>query len=458
MGHPFYLQEALGYLDEWFAIQKRLDPLTAGYSVSISYQGDVVYKKGLGFAHLGNEEAMSADHFFRVASHSKTFTAVAVMQLMDQGKLDIHDAASKYLPFLLENPDARVGRVSIAQMLSHHSGMGRDGGDPSFWRLARPFPNVEEVLDFFKTQPLVLDGDVRFKYSNFAYALLGMLIEAVSGLSYTAYMQENILKPLGLSHVMGEYEGQDIDLVTGYSPPSQDGLQMPISSAVHTDGIVGATGFCARAEDLCRFYSAVIEDSDVLMNRKLKKMMLEQQAQIPDQTAKGGYAYGFACEVICEQTLRGHSGGMPGNISQTRFDPESGIVVSILTNSHMGKPDMLQKGVWHILDFFKKHSCETSPYKDYKGWFYDIWGASCFVPAKDKIYVSSPFMNEPFTDCSELEHLEGHTFQITKENGYGCFGEKVEFAMDGTSVTSVSYAGYPKQSAEAFADFVRKGM
>jgi D-alanyl-D-alanine carboxypeptidase len=443
---PTYLEPALEYIDSWLETQTFLDRQTPGYSVAISHDGEILYSRGFGYANLEQEEPMTTGHLFRIASHSKTFTATAIMQLMEAGKLALDDPASTYLPFLNDNPDPRVARVTIKHMLQHSSGMWRDGEDASFWTFQRDFPNKEDVIAFFTKEPLAIDSGTRFKYSNYAYALLGQIIEAVSGSSYNNYITSEILRPLGLTNITTEYNADTGPHITGYTALAPNGDQAPIPAAVNTDGIMAAGGFCANAESLCLFYSAMMPGSGKLLSDTSKQEMLREHWEILDDPVKRGYGLGFKSEYLGDRHLNGHGGGMPGNITRTLFDTDDRIVVSILSNAHSGDPTSLQSSIWHILDMYKSEYDPASPFLKYHGQFFDIWGTAHYVPLGNKIYVTLPKTTQPFKDCSILEHVKDHIFTPTKESGYGNYGQNVEFIMDGNTVNSVNYAGFPKMN------------
>src|SRR5690349_20803307 len=139
---------------------------------------------GLRHAQLDPPVAMTAEHVFRVASHSKMFTATAIMQLVEQGKLRLDDRAAAYVSWL--NSDA-----TLRQLLNHAGGVIRDGLDADFWRVEQPFPDVE-MLRALAPDAGILPPNTAFKYSNIGFGLLGQVVEAVSGVTYNQYVQEHI--------------------------------------------------------------------------------------------------------------------------------------------------------------------------------------------------------------------------------------------------------------------------
>jgi hypothetical protein len=340
--------------------------------------------------------------------------------------------------------------VTIAQLLSHSAGIARDGDDASFWRLQRPYPDRAELEDFFKSEPLSIQHNTRFKYSNFAYALLGLIVERVSEVSYCEFMAQNIIRPLELEGIGPEYDPVASPYVTGYTGLAPNNKRASISAAIYTEDIIGATGFYSTAENLCKFYSAIMPGSGKLLSDSLKNEMLRQQWEVEGEIEPRGYSLGFMCKKLGERKLRGHSGGMPGNVTRTLFDPEEKIVVSILSNSHMCDPDRLQNGVWHVLDFYKENHTNDVRYEQFEGVFYDLWNTFRFVSLGNTLYNSDPTAMLPFKECSELEHKNGTTFSIVKESGYGLVGEDAVFQLDGEQLTGLNYGGYPKYTGEHY--------
>ena len=136
---------------------------------------------------------------FRMASHSKLFTAIAIMQLREQGKLRLDDPVAKYLPWFKAKPAGDDdGPITIEQLLSHSSGLQREAGD--HWT-SFEFPTADELRSLYADRQAAFAPSVRWKYSNLAYAVAGMVIEQVSGERWADYVERNIFKPLGHDRV-----------------------------------------------------------------------------------------------------------------------------------------------------------------------------------------------------------------------------------------------------------------
>jgi CubicO group peptidase (beta-lactamase class C family) len=235
------LERALVYADGWLKYGYERGNLT-GFVVAVSYKGKLLFSRAYGYANLEKKELMTPDNIFRIASHSKTFTATAIMQLQEQGLLKIDDKIVKYLPWLQEHKDKRWQKVTIRQLLSHGAGVIRDGLDQSYWSLGESFPEEKKFIENILATDLVLDTNIKMKYSNYGYTLLGLIIKAVSGQPYNEYVVKNIVEPLGLRQTGPELSNSVINkLVTGYSRLNDQKRRLPIMQ-IDTHVMSPATG------------------------------------------------------------------------------------------------------------------------------------------------------------------------------------------------------------------------
>ena len=158
---------------------------------------DLVWSAGFGVADTAAKLPMTPQTKFRMASHSKLFTATAVMQLREQGKLRLDDPVSKYLPwFQVKAADPDDPPITIEELLTHSSGLPREAG--SHWTTF-DFPTTDELRGLMAERQAPFSPDVRWKYSNLAYSMAGMVIEAVSGQRWADYVQQHIYAPLGMT-------------------------------------------------------------------------------------------------------------------------------------------------------------------------------------------------------------------------------------------------------------------
>jgi CubicO group peptidase (beta-lactamase class C family) len=168
-----------------------------GIAVGVVSDQDLVWTKGFGYADVNAKVPMTAITKFRMASHSKLFAATAIMQLREEGKLRLDDPVVTYLPwFKAKRAGDDDGTITIEQLLSHSSGMQREAGD--HWT-SYEFPTSDELRQLYPERQAPFAPSVRWKYSNLAYAIVGMLTEQVTGKRWADYVDLNIFKPLGMN-------------------------------------------------------------------------------------------------------------------------------------------------------------------------------------------------------------------------------------------------------------------
>src|SRR4051812_42687209 len=172
-------RDSADYADRWLAFRQRWLHVP-GVQAAVWVDGDLVLSTAHGRADLAADVALTPAHLFRVASHSKTFTATAVVQLAEAGRLRLDDRVDRHLPWTAE---AGVGDRTLADLLGHSGGVIRDGRDADHWQLSRPFPD-DDGLRALAADGAVCGVDERFKYSNVGFGMLGAVVAAVTGRSY----------------------------------------------------------------------------------------------------------------------------------------------------------------------------------------------------------------------------------------------------------------------------------
>lgn len=421
-----YFAPAIAHIDLWLERMTTQDDKTPGYVIAISHHGKIIYNRAFGTANLESGEAMTPEHIFRIGSHSKTFTATAIMHLAEAGKLSITDRVSQYLPYLTDNADTRVHDMTIQELMSHSAGLSRDSDNAAFWLLEKAFPSQEILQQFMTTQELIIDGRVQMKYSNIGYGVLAEVIEAISGQSYHDYIQKNIFEPLNLTQISTDYDPDLGVYPMGYTDVSLGGHRAPISPNIPTNALAAATGFCANAATLCQFFSALMPKTGQLLTDRSKREM-----QRHHWSAGKDYSYGLGTEqhTSDNQTFWGHGGAMQGMFSRTVVNNNQDMVVTIMANAHNHWNFGLSKGIYHILNFYKKTYKMPSPYESYRGVFRNIWGETEFVPMGNKIYSVSLTATKLFEDCIVLKPEGGHRFKITNDDEFGSEEQIVEFIM-----------------------------
>jgi CubicO group peptidase (beta-lactamase class C family) len=295
---------------------QRLPSITA----AVLRDGELVWESAVGAADVTTEREATPDTQYRLGSITKTFTAAAIMQLRDAGKLDLEDT-------LDEHVDAAAHAPSLRRLLSHTSGLQRETQDDA-WLKAR-FADVPELLDTLGEAEQVLPPGARFHYSNLAFALLGVVVERVSGMPYARYLQERLLTPLGLMRTT--FEPHEPVAVGYVVQPYVDGVwtEAPVS----TGAWIAAGQLWGTVADLCAWASFLAEPDEAVLARTTVEEMRTVQTIDDHVRWSGGYGLGVMLARDGDRILAGHGGSMPGFIAAMYVSPVDKVGVGVLTNS-----------------------------------------------------------------------------------------------------------------------------
>jgi CubicO group peptidase (beta-lactamase class C family) len=279
--------------------------------VLVSRDNEEVFKKGYGMA--GADIPNTPSTHYQIASLSKTFTAIAIMQLVEKQLLSIDEPISTYFP---KYPNADI--ITIGQLLSHSSGIP-DYLSPEFNFDYSKEWKPEDIIKVIEDAELLFTPGERFQYSNTGYVMLGMIIEKVSGLTYEDYMEEHIFRPSGMVNSMFSLK-EGIPAAIGHV----NGEKGPL---INNTAAFAAGDIISTVEDLALFYQVIRDhvlisgESDDLMGTTHSKKFSHQ------------YGYGWYTQNVMGYDAVGHSGGYPSGFRHyvTRLLDE-GITVIVLSN------------------------------------------------------------------------------------------------------------------------------
>ena len=312
---------------------------TVGASVGIVRDQELVWSRGFGYADLDSKLRPDEHTVFRIASITKTFTATALFQLRDQGKLLIDDPLVKHVPEF-SSATARKGSVAdvtLRRLLCHHSGlMAEVPTEEPYWETLQN-PTIERILEALPLAEVVVEPDSTFKYSNLGFALLGEVVTRVSGRPYAEYVETEILRPLGMASSGFELgEHLKARLATGYQPGRQ-GEEPKRAPHPHTRGLAPGAQLYSTVADLAKwlalqFRTGASEQGgrQVLSGRSLQEMRRPQFLE-PGWTA--GYCLPWIASRPANHVLFGHTGYLFGFRADVAFNPESHLGVAVLTNT-----------------------------------------------------------------------------------------------------------------------------
>jgi CubicO group peptidase (beta-lactamase class C family) len=296
---------------------KRLPSVAA----AVLRDGEAVWETAVG-------DGATPDMQYRLGSITKTFTAAAIMQLRDAGKLDLEDR-------LDEHVDGAAHAPTIRRLLSHTSGLQRETHDDAW--LNQKFAAVPELLETLDRAEHVLPPGARFHYSNLAFALLGIVVERVSGMPYREYVQQRLLQPVGLTRTTFEPAAP---AATGYLvKPFVEGVWD--EAPVETGAWIAAGQLWGTVHDLCRWAAFLAEpDESVLAKRSVEEMRTVQS--IADHVRwTQGYGLGLGLIRDGERIVAGHGGSMPGFIAFLGVSPADKVGAAVLTNSSSARLEQL---------------------------------------------------------------------------------------------------------------------
>ncbi len=432
-----WLPAALAYIPEWLDYQMRQSE-QPGCVIAVAHQGEVVLERAWGHADLARREALTPRHRFRVASHSKTFTAAAIMKLRERDRLRLDDPAGQHVDGL--HPE--VAQATLAQLLSHSAGLFRDSEDSSFWSDDAPFPDHVRLRDDLAL-PLAIAPNTRFKYSNHGFGLAGLVIEAITGEPYAQWVQREIVDAAGLAETLPEHPGALAAMARGHSLKQPLGHRVVFPVETSTRAMAAATGFVSTAADLARFFGRLAPDAaNQVLSTASRREMARPRFHDAHTATPTGYGLGTISGKSELGEWFGHSGGFPGTLTRTVVVPEHAISVSVLTNAADGLCWPWLDGVLHILQAF---AAAGAPRADLAGWtgrWWNPWGPVDLVPAGDKVLVAMPNLFKPLEKAAELAITGPDQGRIALAGGFRSHGEKVRRERDASgAVREVWLAG-----------------
>lgn len=278
-------------------------------AATVVVRGEAVLETAIGCADDAAGREATPDDQYRVGSITKTFTAAAVMSLVDAGEVALDDPLGKHVPEVGERP------LTVRRLLSHSSGLQREIPGNAWESLA--FPSVEEMLAGFDRAEQVLEPGAWWHYSNLAYVLLGEVVARVSGVPYERFVEERLLRLVGLDR-------------TGWNPvePAARGYYVdPYSGVLRPEADVGETsaagGLWSTTGDLCR-WGAWLRDREA--------MHVVQVMADPDSWLLA-YGLGLMLNRRGDRVLYGHDGAMPGFLASLVCSRPEDVQVAVLTNA-----------------------------------------------------------------------------------------------------------------------------
>jgi CubicO group peptidase (beta-lactamase class C family) len=427
-----WVQSAIGYIRDWIEFQLRATQ-QPGCIVAIAHRGKVVAEHAFGHANLATGEKLTPRHRFRIASHSKSFTAAGIMKLRERRKLRLDDPIGQYVKGL----HSRVAKTTIVQVLSHSAGLTRDGADSGQFGDRRSYLSKKELMAELG-EPPVIEPNTRYKYSNHGYGLIGVVIEAITGEPYRAWIEREIVDAAGLHETEPDMPvAKRIQFARGHSLRLPLGRRLIIPGDNPTNAIMPAAGFVSTAADVARFFAQLAPNAkQSVLSVRSRREMIRKHWRNPHASLEGYYGLGVMSGAMGGWDWFGHSGGFQGYISRTCVIPACDLTVTILTNSADGWAGFWLDGAMHILRAFAARGATKRRVRDWTGRWWSTGGAIDLVPIGNHVIVANPHALNPFMDATEIEVTGRDTGRISLATGTGSHGQAVRRTRNKAGVVS----------------------
>jgi len=284
----------------------------------IHYQHKTFFEKSYGWQDAEKKIFNQDKSIYQIASLTKSFTALVIIKLSEEGKLSVKDPLSKFIP---DYP--RGNEITVENLLNHTSGIYEALRNKEYFRLIHTGEKIQKSREtsFFKDEPLDFDPGTQFSYTNSGYILLGIIIEKITGLSYEEAVTKFILEPLKMNHTGFDYPAlKSPDKTVPYSYISKT---KQVKTEIWNPDLTGSAGqIYSTAEDLYKYYTG-LRDYKIVSKEAFKK------ATTPYLS---GYGYGWFIDDLYGKKLINHGGNIEGATSYFAMLPEEDICIILLNN------------------------------------------------------------------------------------------------------------------------------
>lgn len=283
-------------------------------------KGDsILFRGSRGYANESERSYNEPETKFLIGSVTKPFTAIAVLQLVEKGLVDVNDPVSEYIT---DYPEKAADKITVHHLLAHRSGIPDVINNPNFVSRVHEKMTPQEIVGFFRDYPLDFTPGEKYAYSSSNYVLLGLIIEKIIDYSWEEYVHKFICVPAGMENtgVFADYAERS-DFATGYSPtPSGSLIQ---AAPINPTCGYAAGSLASTVDDLFKLHTAL--DKNTLLDRNSVAAMQKQYSPT--------YGYGWLVNDFGGHRLVAHGGGVPGYVSLIQRWPDDSVCVIVLSNN-----------------------------------------------------------------------------------------------------------------------------
>lgn len=293
----------------------------------VARSGKPVYRKAFGMANLELNVAMKPENVFEIGSITKQFTAVAILQLEEEGKLSVHDPLTRWV----ENYPTHGHTITIHHLLTHLSGIKSYTDIEKWTKVWRQDMTPQEMIDLFKNEPMDFAPGEKWAYNNSAYFLLGYIIERASGMPYPEFVTQRIFIPLGLKNT---YYGSMSRIIPNRASGYQKGESFVNAEYLSLTQPYAAGSIMSTVDDLLA-WNIAIHAGKVIKKETLARAFADPKLNNGKNTH---YGYGWGLNDINGSLTYEHSGGIFGYLSNGIYLPKEDVYVVVLSNCDCNPP------------------------------------------------------------------------------------------------------------------------
>lgn len=345
-----------------------------GIAVGIIHNGEVVLAKGYGVTDIKTGEKVNSATNFGVASNSKAFTGAALVMLQEEGKLQLDDRVKKYIPEFKMYNDYVTEEFTIRDLLAHRSGLGLGAGDLMIWPDGHNF-TPEDIINNIQYLKPVSDFRSKYDYDNLLYVIAGVVIERVSGMSWTDFIEQRFLKPLKMNRTGASWNTL-ADKSNAVSPHVPMDGELKVIDRYTNSIFDAAAGLYSNVDDLAKWVQLQLDlgkttDGKQLISETGIKEMWKPVTIVPMATREPynslfrAYGLGFFVLDVAGKLEVTHTGGLEGMVTQIIMYPQLDLGIIVLTNQQQGAAFVSVSNT--IKDYYL-----GIPYRDWVGYYNDL--------------------------------------------------------------------------------------
>jgi CubicO group peptidase (beta-lactamase class C family) len=434
-----------------------------GLSVGIVHDQELIWSRGFGYADRENRIPTNEKTLYPIASNTKMFTAMAVLQLQEAKLLHLDDPVVKHLDWLEDLDSAELfKRLTIRQLLTHTSGLPREpaGTNHSEFHV----PSRQELIEGLARQSPTLPPNLRWKYSNLGVSIAGLIVAEVSELPYESYVESEILVPIGMKRTgFAPLHDEQYRIATGYGKRRPDGTR-DVLPVIDLGGASPAGGLWSCIEDLAVFASwqfriREAEEADVLLGSTLREM---QRVHWIDGSWKTGWGLGVYIYHRDEGDLVGHGGLVSGYRTDMTMSPEDKVAFIVLGNVrdmrvYPDQPGSVSDRLisWVLptlraaLDGGPQPPMAEPSWSQYVGKYQDWASDKQVLIVGGHLVMFDPRRPPAISDMVKLIPVDDDSFRVQTDDGFSAPEELLLFQRDATgTVSGLKHGGHTLRRVE----------